>query len=332
LPKIRRERGEGCVYQNKVHGNFRYWEGYVVIGTKPNPVTGKPMPDRLYRRSSLPGRRGELECEQKLRDALVEHKEQLAADAEASDPTNYTLWEAVLDWHRWAPSQPKTSQQTADKLLGQARKWVKPRIGDVSIFDLDLEMLSNFFEEICEDLGASSLSDLKSTLIRTLTYAMRRKSETHFTGPNVAQDVELPEAGHKPRGKDFLTQEQVEDVIEAAEGSRMYALVMLGFMLGLRPGEIRALKWEHVDLKKGVLYVVKYARKTGDGATKTEASRRAFKLPARLLAAFIEHRTAFVPQEYIFTREDARQLDRDGLGWRFGVVMRKAGIDGIEDP
>jgi integrase len=336
LPKIRRERGEGCVYPNSVHGKFRYWEGYVVIGTKLNPVTGKPMPDRLYRRSSLPGRRGELECEQKLREALAEHKEQLAATAEASDPTNYTLWDAILDWHRWTPTQPRTSQGTADKLLGQVRKWVKPALGDTSIFDLDTEMLMKFFEEIAEDMGASSLKDIRSTLERTLDRALATKSTTHYAGPNpVPGPRTLPEAGHKPKDKDFLTGEQAEDAIAAAAGTRMYALVMMGFMLGLRPGEMRSLKWgrDGVDIQKGYVYILKAATSAGDdGKTKTVTSRRALKIPPRLLEALRWHHEAFVPQEYVFTREDGRKLDRDALGWRFSVVMRNAGIEGIEDP
>lgn len=317
----RRARGEGSVYESNLRGKFRYWEGYVFVGG-----------DKVYRRSSVPGRKGELDCQQKLKAAAEEIAAERQAEADAANPRSYTLWAAIEDWHRWVPTQAETSQQTADTLFGQARKWVEPRIGSTPVFDVDLELLSNFFEEIADDLGTSSLGKVKGVIIRALNYAMRRKSETGYAGPNPASDVVLPQAGRKPRGKDFLTQEASEDVIAAAEGTRMHALVMTGFMLGLRPGEIRALKWEHVDLAKGVLYVVRYARKTGDGNTKTASSRRAFKIPARLLAAYKWHAQHCGGGEYVFDREDGRQLDRDSLAWRFGVLMRKAGIDGIEDP
>lgn len=320
-----------CVSWNKTH---KTWVGYVVIGRKLNGK-GVEVDDKLYRRSSTPGRAGEREVEDALERAVTQHADDLVAAEMAADPRNYTLWEAIVDWHAWVPSQ-KTSRGTADKLLSQVRKWLKPRIGDVSIFDIDVERLSNYFEEIAEDLGASSLSDQKSTVKRALDYAMREKSRTHFTGPNAATLLGdwLPEAGHKPRPWDFFTMQQVEAVLQATEGTWMHAMFAVGFLMGLRPGEIRALKWgrDGVDLRKGVIYVLKAARQGGDGETKTKTSRRSITMPQRVVDALRKHQERFGQHEYVFPREDGRQFDKDGLSWRVGKAFKAAGIDGIEDP
>jgi integrase len=48
------------------------------------------------------------------------------------------------------------------------------------------------------------------------------------------------------------------------EQGRLAALFVLAITLGLRPGELRALRWDHVDLDKGVIYVWRSARRDGD--------------------------------------------------------------------
>src|SRR5260370_35821411 len=51
------------------------------------------------------------------------------------------------------------------------------------------------------------------------------------------------------------------------EHARIEALLVLALTLGMRPGELRALLREHVDLERGVSHVWRGARR--DGATQT---------------------------------------------------------------
>ena len=69
-----------------------------------------------------------------------------------------------------------------------------------------------------------------------------------------------PRPGVKPRDWDFLTQEQVETVLSSVEGTRMHALMVIGFECGLRPGELRALHWDDIDFRHQCLYVVRYLK------------------------------------------------------------------------
>jgi len=48
---------------------------------------------------------------------------------------------------------------------------------------------------------------------------------------------------------------------------RLEALFVLAITLGLRPGELRKLTWDHVDLNKGVIHVWRSASKSGDTKT-----------------------------------------------------------------
>lgn len=311
----RRARGEGCVYWNKTHG---HWEGRVVVGTKiatRGKRKGEEIEDARYARCRIPGRAGERQVEQMLRDIVSG----VEAERAATRTGGYTMWEAIEDWHAWVTTQPKTSQVTADKYLGQLRKWVRPRLGDRLLRDCDAAVISDMLEEIAPFLGRDSLGDILNSMRRAINYARRRRKIDR----NDAEAVELPEAGVKPRDWDFLDQETVEKILSQTEGTPMHALMMTGFYLGLRPGEIRALQWDDIDFSRGVLYVVRYL--------KNRTSRRGIRLPQRLLAALRSHRQEYASGSHVFTREDGSPLDRDALRWRTGKVFRAAGLD-LADP
>lgn len=72
------------------------------------------------------------------------------------------------------------------------------------------------------------------------------------------------------RAREHLTPEEVERLIAAAgrlgrHGHRDAALLLLAYRHGLRVSELVGLRWEQVDLKQGLLHVVR--RKNGTPAT-----------------------------------------------------------------
>jgi integrase len=118
-----------------------------------------------------------------------------------------------------------------------------------------------------------------------------------------------------------------------SDDARLEALFVVSLMLGLRPGELRALTWAHVDLDRGVIHVWHSARKGGD--TKTPQSKRSLVLPKRAADALRAHKKrqaaerlaageAWQDHNLVFCREDGNT--RDALNWRFGRVTRRAGI------
>ena len=68
---------------------------------------------------------------------------------------------------------------------------------------------------------------------------------------------------------------------------RLEALFVISITLGLRPGELRKLTWDHVDLDRGVVHVWRSASKSGD--TKTPKSKRSLELPKRAITALTAH-------------------------------------------
>jgi integrase len=116
---------------------------------------------------------------------------------------------------------------------------------------------------------------------------------------------------------------------------RLQALFVLSITLGLRPGELRKLAWEYVDLNRGVAHVWYSASKTG--ATKTPQSKRSLVLPKRATVALKAHRIrqaqerleageAWHDNNLVFCHENGDPYTSDALNWRFGKMTRKAGI------
>jgi integrase len=123
---------------------------------------------------------------------------------------------------------------------------------------------------------------------------------------------------------------------EGADANRrLEALFVLSITLGLRPGELRTLTWDHVDLDRGVVHVWRSASRSGD--TKTPKSRRSLIMPKRAIDALTQHRklqaaerlaagTAWQDNNLVFCYEDGRMFSRWALNWRFSKVTQRAGI------
>lgn len=115
---------------------------------------------------------------------------------------------------------------------------------------------------------------------------------------------------------------------------RLQALFVISITLGLRPGELRTLTWDHVDLDRGVIHVWRSASRSGD--TKTPASKRSLELPKRAIVALTAHRAtqakerlaagdAWHDNNLAFCHENGDQYTSDQLNWRFSKMTRRAG-------
>ncbi len=122
---------------------------------------------------------------------------------------------------------------------------------------------------------------------------------------------------------------------DADESRRLEALFALSITLGLRPGELRKLSWDHVDLDNEVIHVWRSASRTGD--VKTPKSKRSLVLPRRAVAALQAHKKrqaaerlaaggSWQDNNLVFCHEDGRMYSSDAPNWRFSKMTKRAGI------
>ena len=116
---------------------------------------------------------------------------------------------------------------------------------------------------------------------------------------NPFRGVKLPKT--QPKESRFWTEKEAAVFLTAAKGTRHYAAFYVAIATGLRVGELLALTWKDVDLKKGCIKVSKtLLSATGGkpitGPPKTSGSNRTVFLDPGTVEVLKAHRTAQLEQ------------------------------------
>jgi integrase len=138
-------------------------------------------------------------------------------------------------------------------------------------------------------LSRSSLSRIRSCLGAALMKAQAR----NLLDRNIARLVELPpEAGERVERKAF-TPEEAQRLLNSVAGDRYEAMMLVGVMLGLRPGEVLGLPWKAVDLYERTLDVKQSLQRLPGGqlviGPPKKGSFRTVRMPDRVVVALRAH-------------------------------------------
>lgn len=140
------------------------------------------------------------------------------------------------------------------------------------------------------DVGysVSTVRRIRAVLVQALNQAER----WDIIGRNVAAFTRGPR-GTRKEGR-TLTLEQARQLLDSLHGHRLEALYVTMLGLGLRRGEALGLSWSDVDLKRGVLVIMRALKREGGaivlGDLKTAKSRRSLNVPKPVLESLNAHR------------------------------------------
>ncbi|GAA1519014.1 hypothetical protein GCM10009827_037800 [Dactylosporangium maewongense] len=175
--------------------------------------------------------------------------------------------------------------------MQRCRHHLVPYLGARKLKDLTATDVDRWLADRAKVLSTATLGSLFSCLKRALRRAMARGHVSR----NVTALCDLPK-GQPGRPSKSLTMEQGTALLEAARDTPLYAYVVLSLLTGLRTEEVRALRWELLDLKgrpddtppvPPSVSVWRSDRVGGD--TKTPKSRRTLALPALCVYALELH-------------------------------------------
>jgi Phage integrase, N-terminal SAM-like domain len=189
-PRRRRDRGDDGISWDKIN---KCYVGTISLGYHGN---GK----RLRRTV-----RGKTKAE--VKDKLDKLHDEINAGIRT--PASYTVGQCVADWLDSLELDPSTMAT----YRGQAEKWICPKIGAMKLKDFKVTDADKFFRDIAGALGKSSLTEIKSTLRRSI----RRAQKHDLIGRNVAELVDLPQ-GRPGRLSRAMTEQQAGKVLRAASG------------------------------------------------------------------------------------------------------------------
>ena len=203
--------------------------------------------------------------------------------------------------HNWLEQSVKrTNRIRVYELYSSiSRIHIVPQLGHIHISKLAPAHVQKLLNDL-DDKGKSfnTIRNVRAVLRRSLNYALRQG----MVSRNVASLTDLP-TGHKmysgdaTKEKHFLTPEQALALLAEVEDHRLELLFRFALELGLRRGELLALRIEDIDLDKRVLRVTgsmsrARGRKLIRMAPKTKSSRRTLPLSPQLSDAIHAHLAA----------------------------------------
>jgi integrase len=163
-------------------------------------------------------------------------------------------------------SRPKTKRFITNYLL--------KRFGDTLIADLDKFTLQTYLNELSLKFSASVLTKVRVYLNSMLDEAV----ELEMLAKNPAAKLTVPQS-EKRKTTSVLTPEQVPEILfHLSERDRL--IVRMFLVLGLRPGELFATRWN--DKTQNSLRIDTSITEGIEVDTKTEGSNSAVWLPASI--------------------------------------------------
>jgi integrase len=319
----RRSPGEGGVHWDE---SRQRWIGTVFMGFSPS---GK----RVNRKFSA---KTKTEAMTKLK-VLVREKDSGLPDESKS----YTVREAVNDFLQFGLSNRSEATRKKARTLCDAH--IMPSLGHKKLKDLTAQDVDRWLVKLSAKLATSTLSNVRSYLDRSVRRAFARD----LVRRNVVTLTTLPR-GQAGRASKGLTWAQARAIISAAEGSSLYAYIVVSLLTGARTEEVRALTWANVDLignhdldPPTPPHIAVWRSVREDGDTKTRSSKRSLALPEKCIWALtdhrrqqIEHRAAagakWQDHDLVFCSATGTMLDAANVRRAFRAAIKGAtGVDGL---
>ena len=216
--KLRRPRGEGGLRWDEKRQRF--------IAEKTVGYDGRGR--RIVKTGSGKSESAALRA---LRARVREHESGMLPDAH-----RVTVAQAVEDWLEFERSNvgEKTKEGNEEKY----RLHIKPHLGGRRLKDLRPDEVDRWLVALSATLSTSTLKQVRSVLSRSMRRAMKRG----LVERNVVDLCPAPK-GRPGRPSKSLTLQQASDVLDKTRGHHMHAYIAVSLLVGLRPEEVRALRW-----------------------------------------------------------------------------------------
>lgn len=192
----------------------------------------------------------------------------------------------------WLESTRRGTESTQHRYLSNVRLYITPRaIGSVPLGRVTPLHVQTWIDELDRDKYSAHTI---TVAYGTLNQGLRRAHRLGIISRNPCDGVQLPK--RDAPAWTILDDEQAARLIDGTRGDRYHAMWTLAVMLGLRNGELAALKWSDIDFEAATITVQRTVTRGRDGllyigtSAKSGASRRTIPLPARCVAALRECR------------------------------------------
>ena len=280
---------------------------------------------------SVTGNEGK--ARQLMLDMLGEKPEQAA-------PPDMLFSDAVRRWLE--DVRHRVDEVTYQGYEVQARAHILPYFDDLQIrlCDVDSETLQTYINVKAKfgrsdghgGLSAVSLRQHKNVLNQTLKLAQR----DGLIQSNPADLVVMPHAAQFTGT--FYTEAQMRDLLTAVKNERLYPIIYVTALYGLRRSEVLGLKWDSINFAMQTLTirhtVARVTKVVEKNKTKNASSFRSFPLTddaVRLFKILLQQEQYYrnhygkdyIDNDYVFTWEDGHPYSPDYVSHTFHKLLKK---------
>lgn len=172
-----------------------------------------------------------------------------------------------------------------------------------------------------------------------LHQALDRAVKWELVPRNVCDMVDAPRIPEREHA--VLNEAQARQLMASAKGERLEGLLTLAVITGMRKGELRALRWEDVDLARKQLTVRHTVDRIGrlglvESEPKTQKGRRTLPLPqlaVDMLAQLRDEQATqprgWNPERRVFPNTAGHTYDAGSLQASYKRLLREAGLPDI---
>ena len=265
---------------------------------------------------------------------------------ERSDKAEVLFSDAVRRWLE--DVRHRVDEVTYQGYEVQARAHILPYFDDLQIrlCDVDGETLQTYINVKAKfgrsdghgGLSAVSLRQHKNVLNQTLKLAQR----DGLIQTNPADLVVMPHAAQFTGT--FYTEAQMRDLLTAVKNERLYPIIYVTALYGLRRSEVLGLKWDSINFAMQTLTirhtVARVTKVVEKNKTKNASSFRSFPLTddaVRLFKILLQqeqyYRNHFgkdyIDNDYVFTWEDGHPYSPDYVSHTFHKLLKKCDLPHI---
>ena len=158
-------------------------------------------------------------------------------------------------------------------------RYILENLGHIQLQKLTTERIETFYSQLSKKgLAPRTIRMVNAVLHTALQYAVKKKK----VAKNVCDGIDLPRVIH--HHIQSLNKEQAQQLLHAARGHRLEALITVALATGMRRGELLALRWSDINLGEGSIQVRRTVSRFGghgyvESEPKTVGSRRNIVLP-----------------------------------------------------
>src|SRR5262245_11348133 len=235
-----------------------------------------------------------------------------------------TVAEAVADWlERGELEQLERASLKQYKELGTH---VERHLGAFRLAELTTPGVNAFRDTLCRTMSRSMARKVLTALKGILGEAQRRGNVAQNVAIGVSIGPDKRKAGLEV-GRDIPTPDEIRRILAAAP-ERARPLLVTAAMTGIRASELRGLRWDDIDLKRGELHVRQRADRYGVlGRPKSRAGQRTVPLGPMVVNTVRAWRLATTSTGLVFPTRTGKVSDHSNLLRRvFGPVQVAAGV------